>query len=343
MTVEIFKNALQATGGRDFGHVEYLRVFRTAFPQLRSEDDHGLSTCRRLLDEMKAAKLIRFPASGSFKSYYQMTFPEVISLTAARREKLVRPTIEWDGRLAFQASKANERALADLMKMNAFLQGMKVAPTRLAPINARSLEIFGEEKRLKSKVVCQKTGRIFDNLTLADFNCYLPNEYYLTYTPYPSASTTALIVENSETFHIMKRLNLSKHRDHRYRAVIHGRGKEILKGFQCLPEIAAELGLTRFEYFGDIDVPGFEMPIKASASLADISAFRIEPALDLYATCLLIGKPYEASYSPDYDPMKSWQVLRQSACEWLAGDVSLYPTIAVVLESGKRVAQEWIY
>ena len=340
MMQERFADALRAQGMRAIDATDYVPLFKKTFPEEGGEGDGGMKRCRALLDDMKAAGLIRFPAKGSTVSFGPKQFPATISVVGEKRDEFVRPSVEWDARLAGAGSRSTSKSLPDLLAMNAFLKRMKSETVPLAPVNARSLEIFGDEKTLKKRALRTSGDGLPEPLTLADFNCYIPNEYYLPYAVFPVLSNTALIVENAETFHVMKMRNRI---DGRYRAVVYGQGMAIKAGYLCLPEIAQETGVEWFQYFGDVDVAGFQMPIAADRSLGAISPFRLVPAVDLYRECLSRASSADTDYSSLYDAQKAWAAVRSDVVEWFSGWPDGFEQIEAILKEGRRVAQEWVY
>jgi Uncharacterized protein conserved in bacteria C-term(DUF2220). len=335
---ERFLQAVSSMGTASLVYAEYLRILRETFPEDRNDPDGGAGAWIGMLTELRTAKKIRF-ATGNDVHHGRYRFPGSITLIRPRDKSFVRPVVEWDSRLAGLGAKASKASLPDLLKMNAYLQTMKVAQIPHAPINARSLEIFGDEKRLRSKVRNFDTGEIYPTLSLADLKCYVPIDRYLNYTFFDVPKTLGLIVENSETFHVLKRRN---EESGSYRTVVFGRGKEILYAYRSLPEIALETGVTAFEYFGDIDIPGFDMPLEIMRRLSECSGPPILPAVGLYRECMARGKVAATDYSEQYDSMKSWQQRRSEASAWLK-DEELFHQIDEVLGNSRRIAQEWVY
>jgi hypothetical protein len=92
-----------------------------------------------------------------------------------------------------------------------------------------------------------------------------------------------------------------------------------------LPEVSQIL------YYGDLDVPGLRIPAAALETATSEGLPTIRPAVELYRTLLVHGKP-----QPGYE-----QVDQQRAAvlaSWLPADLQA-PVIAL-LTSGQRIPQE---
>jgi hypothetical protein len=92
-----------------------------------------------------------------------------------------------------------------------------------------------------------------------------------------------------------------------------------------LPEVSEIL------YYGDLDAPGLRIPAAATQTATSEGLPTIRPAVELYRTLLVYGRP-----QPGYE-----QVDQQSAAvlaSWLPTDLQ-GPVIAL-LTSGQRIPQE---
>jgi hypothetical protein len=154
-------------------------------------------------------------------------------------------------------------------------------------------------------------------------------------------SQKVLVVENSETFHVMQERN---ERSQEYRAIVYGAGNTFYKNSPCLDTLQPDNGKGRFFYFGDIDIPGFEIPMNAQNTLERVgSKIELLPAIDLYQETFDKG----AAAKVQYERLHAWEKnedcdVRAFAHRWLLQDRPLAERIEALVTTHKRLAQEWI-
>jgi hypothetical protein len=227
-------------------------------------------------------------------------------------------TVDWCPKLSFLNSARTALAPEDLIKLNAYLEGNS-NPRAIVPIKERSLEIFGDEKRLDALIMTS----VFrgDRLSLSDLHCEQIGEP-LGWRRGPEAASEqpVIIIENAATWNSYTRWNQSSAR---FSAVIYGKGIQCATSIQYLHDIFGELGGSRqIRYFGDIDPPGLHIPQLASDYAFTHGLPKIQP--DLWSYELLLQSAGQAStwdgepairhdcdwLGPLADP--TWQLLAQS-------------------------------
>jgi hypothetical protein len=135
-----------------------------------------------------------------------------------------------------------------------------------------------------------------------------------------------LVIENSDTFDTLARLLAD--RPGRIGWIAWGAGKAFeaaVVSVADLPEVSEIL------YYGDLDAPGLRIPAAATQTATSEGLPTIRPAVELYRTLLVHGRP-----QPGYE-----QVDQQSAAvlaSWPPTDLQT-PVIAL-LASGQRIPQE---
>lgn len=234
----------------------------------------------------------------------------------------------WVPELAFLRSADVNLPFAELRQLNEFLaDGGRERP--IVPIKERSLQIFGDEKRLDalhSSTLFQK-----DRLDLRTHLCCEHIGVPLAWQRGPvNASTQPLIViENAATAHSYCRWNET---GGFFSAVVYGDGNRFIDGIKFLKEIFKELGgPRRVLYFGDLDPQGLRIPQEAAKRVQSADFPAVEPHLWSYLHLLKLGNdrgtPLEADQSsPDL-------------CDWL--EVCAEP-VRRLFAAGQRLPQEYI-
>src|SRR5262249_226893 len=147
----------------------------------------------------------------------------------------------------------------DLLRIQQFFaRGGRELP--LVPIKERSLDIFGDEKRLDQLA---RGSALFGEgrLTAESLRCFVVPEP-LPWTAGPDRTKPLLVIENAATWHSYCRWNSDRKL---FSAVVYGCGNRFVDGAPSLKEIFAALGgPRRVLYFGDLDPQGLLIPQEAS-------------------------------------------------------------------------------
>lgn len=234
-------------------------------------------------------------------------------------------SVRWAPELNFVAAARLNVAPDDLLKLNAFLA--QVGSTRcLVPVTERSLQIFGDEKRLDGLL----SSALFrpDRLSLEMLGCERIGEP-LGWKRGPREDGPLLIIENKGTWHSYCRWNQEAKQ---FSAVVYGKGFVVAESVRYLADIFDELGgPRRLCYFGDLDPPGLMIPQQAAALAQRRGLPAIEPHFWSYRHLLEIGRGKEARW--EGDPADAL------ALAWM-GDLA--QPIQALFASGKRLAQEHV-
>jgi len=234
----------------------------------------------------------------------------------------------WEPELSFLSNARLNLSFAELRQLNEFLKG----PARKAimvPIKERSLQIFGDEKRLDLLLASAlfRPGRL-------DLAKHLRCEIVgvpLAWKRGPTAANAQplLAIENAATWHSYCRWNAEKGL---FSAVIYGDGNRFMDGIACLEDLFDELGsVRRVCYFGDLDPQGLIIPQEASKRAQGLGLPSIEPHLWSYQHLLTFGtkggQPWEGE--PPAPVL----------CNWLG---ALAEPTRQLFAGGHRLAQEHI-
>ncbi len=230
----------------------------------------------------------------------------------------------WAPPLAFVREARLNIPFGELRQLNDFLQhGGGERP--LVPVKERSLEIFGDEKRLDSLV---RSSALFGEgrLTPEALRCFVVAEP-LPWTPGANLAGPMIILENAATWHSYRRWNAERDL---FSAVVYGCGNRFLDGISSLSDVVATLGgPRRVFYFGDLDPQGLFIPKTASARAQGLGLPAIEPHLWSYRQLLRLGagrgEPGEG------------EPLSCEHCDWLGEDAE---PVRRLFAAGHRLAQE---
>jgi hypothetical protein len=241
--------------------------------------------------------------------------------------RLIRE-FRWEPQLAFLREFRSNVSFAELCRLNDFLKS-GAGTGDILPIKERSLQMFGDEKRLDSLL----NTSLFrpERLDLRkDFRCEVVGEP-LSWKrgPVEAAHQPIIVIENAATWHSYCRWNTERKL---FSAVIYGCGNRFVDGIRYMGDVFVELGgPRRVLYFGDLDPQGLLVPQEAS-SRAQAAGW---PGIDAhewsYRHLLTLGagrgQPWEG------EPTSA------TICDWL-GDCA--EPVRTLFAAGKRLAQEHI-
>ncbi|MGZ5505728.1 MAG: Wadjet anti-phage system protein JetD domain-containing protein [Limisphaerales bacterium] len=243
-------------------------------------------------------------------------------------ERIDLKTIAWVPQLRFLGHTRVNVMAEELLKLNAFLcNGPKARVT--VPIKERSLQIFGDEKRLDALLTSAlfRPGRLD---LLAHLRCETIG-VPLAWKRGPAAASAKPIIaiENAATWHSYCRWNEG---GNFFSAVVYGDGNRFVDGVRYLSDIFAELGGSRrILYFGDLDPQGVLIPYEASGRTHAAGLPAVEPHLWSYRQLLTLGvgrgKPWEGEPASEF------------LYGWL-GDTA--EPVRQLFAAGQRLAQEHI-
>jgi len=234
----------------------------------------------------------------------------------------------WEPALAFLPKISLNIPFAELCQLNDFLKGGR-NQRDLVPIKERSLQLFGDEKRLDSLLATSLFRP--ERLDLRrDLRCEVVGEPLpWKRGPAAAAQQPIIVIENAATWHSYCRWNVGQQL---FSAVIYGGGNRFMDGVPYLEEVFAELGGTRrIFYFGDLDPHGLLIPQLASARAKATGLPGVEPHRWSYLQLLTLGagrgQPWEG------------ETPAATICDWL-GDCA--GPVRQLFAAGRRLAQEHV-
>jgi hypothetical protein len=233
-------------------------------------------------------------------------------------------SVEWVPELAFLRAGGVNVVADDLIKLNDFFRSGR-GQTELN-IKERSLQIFGDEKRLDSL----RTTTLLrdDRLTLRALRCYTVAEP-LGWERGPNATGPLLVIENACTWDTYCRGNRETGE---FSGIVYGGGNRFMDSVSRLRDVFSEIGGTkRVLYFGDLDPQGLRIPRAASRLALRCDLPPIEPDLWSYSHLLSIGRQV---------PLGEVNDASETDLEWIG---NLAPDVRDVLNRGLRIAQESLH
>ena len=176
------------------------QAFQHVHPELAATPS-SRGKLRELLDILQLDERIELPRGRDLWDVSALPpLPRWVKLpretVAAERPDL--RAIPWSPELRFLATTRVFVSLADLLKLQEFFaRGGRERP--LVPIKERSLEIFGDEKRLDRLA---RGSALFGEgrLTPETLRCFIVPEP-LPWTAGPNPSGPTLVIENTATWH----------------------------------------------------------------------------------------------------------------------------------------------
>lgn len=234
----------------------------------------------------------------------------------------------WEVALAFLREARVNISFGELLRLNEFIKH-EGNERDLVPIKERSLQIFGDEKRLDLLLgtTLFREGRLDLKRDLRCEVIGVPLAWKRG--PAAAAHQPLIVIENAATWHSYCRWNSERGL---FSAVIYGDGNRFADGIRYLPDIFAELGgLRRILYFGDLDPQGLVIPQEASARAQAVGLPTIEPHLWSYRALLDLGAECSQAWEGETPS--------PTLCDWLeeCGDHARR-----LFEEGRRIAQEHV-
>lgn len=289
-----------------------------------------------VVDRLVTAGHVRRPPStpGAQDRSAEPWLPRVLrAATAPAPQRAPAPELPPDLVPELAPAKALARPRADeiatLRAANDFLRDFDPSRTP-SPLRERSLEVFGDEKRLDAL----GSQRLFAEgvLSLELLHCYPVHPPFI-YERISSAPA-ALVVENHHTYDSARRALAED--DRGFGVVGYGAGRAFCAAVASVVDLDPRVEILF--YFGDLDVAGLQIPVAASKA----SAVPVVPARGLYEALLQADRrrPGSPVATQIVDELVGWlpEALRPGAKQVLLSGAWL-PQEAVGLERLRAMAR----
>lgn len=300
------------------------RMFFEARPELVASPTRSAQLLEALR-KLEAAQLIHLPAAGSWEKLGNPPLPNWIQVARDKSsvEREDYSAIPWVPELGFWP-ELKSSALDSAKVINDFLLRRRGA-FRLVPIKERSLEIFGDEKRLDA----MRTGdTIFSGrLPLSKIGAFLV-PLPLPYRQADAPGKPVLILENHNSFWSFGEWN---HKAKRYSAVVYGAGEAFRSSGRALDQVLIEVGGVGAEYLGDLDPTGVRIPLEFNRTSGPADT-RVAPALDFYWWLLENGARRLKTLEPEHGSVAD------VAREWLGAEPA--EVLIKLWAAGRWIPQE---
>ncbi|TVR00899.1 MAG: hypothetical protein EA398_10965 [Deltaproteobacteria bacterium] len=200
---------------------------------------------------------------------------EILDHTDARPKPAPGPPVAWAPELAFAPAIGRPDQIEVLMRVQRFLaEGGRNRP--VVPSRERSLDLFGDEKRLDALARTRLFGP--GRLSWELLRCE-PLSPPMVQREEQGGPAVALIVENHHTWHTFQRWNALRPQ---YAVVAYGAGKAVWTSLGSLAETLARRGISCIEYFGDLDRTGIGIAVRLTAIARDLGLPCVIPATRWY-------------------------------------------------------------
>jgi hypothetical protein len=260
---------------------EVKRIYYSLFPEVQNNPERQALLLQALRDHERQG-LLTLPAAGSWEKVGSPPLPNWVALV---REAQVTDTsgysdVAWVPELGFWPN-LKPLQLVDAKPINDFLLRRRDSLIPV-PIKERSLEIFGDEKRLDT--LRTGTSLFAGRLPLSAIGAFLV-PLPLPYRQAPAPGKPVLVVENHNSFWSFGEWNQTALR---YSAVVYGAGEAFRSTGQALAQILKEVHGEGAEYLGDMDPKGVGIPLEFNRAMFD-QGIAVRPALNLYRWLLANG------------------------------------------------------
>ena len=297
-----------------------------AHPEARDQPEQR----RLLLDALRGLEregLVDLPRRG-WDTSGSPALPRTASLRDAAQSRRARPPQAWLPALAFAADERHPVRRADLQAVNAYLLSVRGRKPVPAPTRERSLQIFGDEKRLDD--LRKGEPALFEGrVTLADLHCYpvappLPHES----PPKPVPGRPILVLENYHSYDSFRRWNREAAL---YAAIAYGGGNAFRQGAGNLDDLVESTQATSAMYLGDLDPAGARILIGINRRWQSEGRAALRPYRGLYWWLLTHGCRRPLERTPDKAEINGLDYMFPAG---LAG------ALAELWSAGQRIPQE---
>ena len=282
-----FEEALRALGKRRIRLPEIRDAYLHTHPDALTAPDLR----RLLLDALRSLEqdeVADLPAPGPrWDTSGSPALPRTVSLRDAARSPPSPRAQAWLPVLAFAADERHPVRRADLQAINAYL--VSACDRRLSPVptRERSLQIFGNEKRLD--LIRKGELTLFEGrISLDDLHCYpvappLPFETPGNLSP----GRPILVLENYHPYDSFRRWNREAAL---YAAVAYGGGNAFRQGAGNLDELIACTAADGAFYVGDLDPTGIDILLGVNERRRADRRTTVQPHCGLYRWLLAHGR-----------------------------------------------------
>lgn len=259
--------------------------------------------------------------------------PRWVVVARPAAPKPVRPAVAWAPELAF-AAQCSPETRRTLEPVNEWLRANRLLDRPVVPTAERSLEIFGDEKRLSG--LFKGNPRVDGEPTMFGGRLRLgalrarevepPLHHVRGRNGLP-----VLVVENLAAYDTFLRWHAES--PGRFGAIAWGAGGNFEKSWTHLREVVAGARTRTVLYLGDVDAPGLAILGRVSARAEQGEAFRIMPHGGFYRFLCAQGRRVARTADPP-----TLAAAREVLAARFPPDVAV--AAVEILSAGQAVPQE---
>lgn len=300
------------------------RAFFAAHPEVLTNPGRNALLLERL-HALEEAGALALPAPGSWEKVGNPPLPTWVQV---KRPPALAPVVDyaavpWVPELGFWP-ELKPPALEAARAINDFLLRRRTT-LKMVPIKERSLEIFGDEKRLDALRASGGNSLFGGRLPLSALGAFVvPSP--LPYRMADAAGKPVLVVENHNSFWSFGEWNQQARR---YAAVVYGSGTALYGSGNALEQVLHEVGGVGALYLGDLDPAGVRIPLEFNRTRA-VGGTSVTPALELYRWLLENGRRRSLEERPERPGYL--------AHEWLGAELGT--DLAALWDAGWWIPQE---
>ncbi|MCM2310356.1 MAG: DUF2220 family protein [Steroidobacteraceae bacterium] len=346
MPLEPFRAELDALTRLKITLPELQASFARTHPEIPGADQRQrLFDVLDLLDKQGVVRLPG-PKRANWERVGRPILPNWVTLQRVKPERVDYRSVAWVPALSFAVDLRQQRQLATLEKINAFLIEHRDELEPVVPYRERALQIFGDEKYLDGAV---RGGALYGRVPLSVIGACdpappLPREDFAT-------RGALLLVENHHTYWTMLRWNENARL---YRSIAYGAGNAIRKCASAVIAAARDSAATHLEYFGDLDPQGLAIPLDLNEEIrmqlqdeAEAARATSGPPGPVHAEPEFVLKPATTLYRLllENGPARAFEhgkrtSISSRAWQWLPQDVA--EATQSLFETGRWMPQEGV-
>jgi hypothetical protein len=321
--------ALKQTGRRRIPLDQLRKEFAAACPELAEQADRRTRLAQLLQNAAASGAIVLPLGRRSWDRTGDTPLPGFVLLAepSPSRAPVVEAGYSWHPLLGFAAGERNRLRLETMRCINEWLKSDPDLSINV-PIKERSLEIFGDEKRLDR--LRAGTHQLFGRLSLSSLGCRIcPIPLPFEAGPASARGKPLLIVENNDTWVSFSMWNRAAARLSAVAYAGGGHGKSLAYDETFIDELIGRFQAHALYYFGDIDPAGLRIASQAAQRRALRLTLPLQPAASLYTWLLEHGRR---------TPLEGSERVTDQDLAWLSPDMR--ERVTTLFASMQRIPQE---
>lgn len=321
----LLSNELALLGPSKMMFHAVLEAYLASFPVEKHSVGREINLVN-LLNYMEEEGMIKMPSrkGRGWTPYANHSQPDWIQIVKQKKPKL-NNDVAWHPRMRWAADISAKSQFDSALLVNEFFKSGGFTGVKM-PVNEVSLKIFGDEKKL-SKMSKNNSSIFNGKILLSELGCQ-DDSHPIAYEKYKGSKTSrVLILENLATYYTFSRWNRE---NQQYRYIVYGAGGAFGSSHMSLAQLDTDA--PEYEYFGDMDLAGIQIPFGVKSKREDLGLPPVVPQVWLYEQMMLSAIRSKVESKPG--------IAREDALLWLPS--SIREEADNIIRSGDRIAQEVI-